>query len=211
VWWEVRKMTACASLRVEYRNCLRTAFLAAIAFHVVAFAFWPEYVPQPYRGTFAVDTLKVVKVAPYDIPPRPKDVEPPDIPDMLEASDDVDHDITISRTIFNPRQRVLKVRAPVEEPIEFIAFETFPELVSSVKPKYPELARKAEVEGVVKVKITIDETGRVISAWVAASDAPILNDAAVDAAYRFTFRPALQRGVPVKATIGLTFEFKISE
>jgi protein TonB len=204
-------MTACASLRVEHGNCLRVAFVAAVALHAIAFAFWPEYVPQVYRGIATLDSLIVEPVEVLKIPPRPKDIDPPDIPDVLEASNDIDDDITISRTIFNPRQRILRVRAPTEKPIEFVAFETFPELVESTKPRYPDLARKAEVEGVVKVKITIDETGRVIAAWVEKSDAPILNDAAVEAAYRFMFRPALQRGIPVKATIGLTFEFRISE
>jgi protein TonB len=204
-------MTACASLRAEYRNCLRTALLVAIALHAVAFAFWPEYVPQVYHGVSVVDTMTVEPVTWDDDPPPPKEIEPPDIPDLLEASDNVDPDVTIRETIFNPRQRVLKVRPPSQEPIEFVAFETFPELVAGAKPTYPELARKAEVEGIVKVKITIDETGAVIAAWVETSDAPILDEAAVEAAYRFVFRPALQRGIPVKATIGLTFEFRISE
>jgi protein TonB len=204
-------MTACASLRAEYRTCLRTALFVAIALHAIAFAFWPEYVPQVYRGVSVVDTMAIVPADWNDVPPPPKEIERPDIPDVLQASDDVDKDITISKTIFNPRQRILRVTSPTEEPIIFRAFETFPELLRGAKPAYPEIARKAEVEGVVKVLVTIDEAGRVIQAWVERSNAPVLNEAAVEAAYRFQFRPAMQRGIPVKATIGLTFEFKISE
>jgi protein TonB len=168
-------------------------------------------VPKAYHGVSVLDTLSIVPVRIYEEPPPPKEIERPDIPDVLQASDDVDKDVTISQTSFDPRKRILKVRPPTDDQIIFKAFETFPELLKSAKPTYPEIARKAEVEGVVKVLVTIDEAGRVIRAWVETSDAPVLNDAALEAAYNFVFRPALQRGIPVKATIALIFDFKISE
>jgi len=93
----------------------------------------------------------------------------------------------------------------------FFAFDTYPVPIESAKPKYPELARKAEVEGMVTVTVTIDESGRVINAWIAHSDTPILNDSAIEAAYKFKFSPAKQRDVPVKATISIPFRFSLTE
>jgi protein TonB len=93
----------------------------------------------------------------------------------------------------------------------FFAFDTYPVVTQSAKPRYPELARKAEVEGVVVVMVTIDESGKVISAWIAESSAEVLNESAIEAAYKFRFTPAKQRDVPVKATISIPFRFSLTE
>jgi protein TonB len=93
----------------------------------------------------------------------------------------------------------------------FFAFDTYPVVRVNAEPKYPEMARKAEVEGTVMVMVTIDEQGNVLSAWVAESSAEVLNEAAIEAAYKFKFSPAKQRDVPVKATISIPFRFSLTD
>ncbi len=94
---------------------------------------------------------------------------------------------------------------------EFVAFDSPPEPIRTVKPSYPELARETHAEGIVYVRVTVDETGRVVEATVVQSDAiPSLEEAALAAAKAWEFRPAKQRDVPVKARIVLPFRFRLS-
>jgi protein TonB len=205
-------MTPCCTLRTSHANSLYIAFLIAILIHAAAFALWPEYVPKPYR-------LREVKITkwfdiPPDIrvPPPPPPVKPPDIPVAIEPSDDPGADETIDPTVFGLDDPLPPLpREPGGGQREFMHFEMPPRLVSGAVPEYPELARKAEVEGVVVVHVTVGEAGRVIDAWIASSQAEILNDSAVEAAYKYVFDPALQNDVPVKATICLSFRFSLTE
>jgi TonB family protein len=61
------------------------------------------------------------------------------------------------------------------------------------------------------VLVSIDEAGRVIEARIGHSDAEVLNQAAIDAALKYVFRPAEQNGIPVKATISMTFRFVLAD
>jgi TonB family protein len=58
----------------------------------------------------------------------------------------------------------------------------------------------------VTVQVTVDETGKVISA-TAVSGHPLLRAAAVDAARRARFTPTLLTGVPVKVTGMIIYNF----
>jgi TonB family protein len=74
------------------------------------------------------------------------------------------------------------------------------------KPDYPEAARLAGITGIVKVQVTIDEHGQVISAE--ATDGPKeLRKAAVDAALKARFEPVRLHGGLIKVTGVLTYKF----
>ncbi len=69
------------------------------------------------------------------------------------------------------------------------------------KPEYPDSARQARVEGEIKVKVLIDESGKVLSAT--AGEGPedrSLRIAAESAALKATFSPTLLAGNPVKVS-----------
>jgi len=206
-------MTHSCTLRTSHEKYLYTAFLIAILIHAAAFALWPEYVPKPYRlREVNIPFLIEVPLPDIEIKPPPPPVKPPDIPLFIEPSDDAEADETIDPTVFGPDD---PFPPHPEEPggatREFMHFEMPPQLVRPAMPVYPELARKAGVEGVVVVHVTVDHTGRVIDAWIAASEAEILNDPAIKAAYEHEFNPALQNDVAVKATISLKFRFSLTE
>ncbi|HKR00801.1 MAG TPA: energy transducer TonB, partial [Pyrinomonadaceae bacterium] len=74
------------------------------------------------------------------------------------------------------------------------------------KPPYPPIARAARAAGTVTVQVTIDESGKVISAR-AVSGHPLLQQAAVQAAYGARFSPTQLSGQPVKVTGVITYNF----
>ena len=129
----------------------------------------------------------------------------------IMPEDGADPEQTIEPTFFNQYVDMPLVAPPPPVSVDFLAFEKAPELLEAAVPEYPDIARKAGVEGLVVVWVLIDETGRVISAEIAASDAPVLNQASLDAAYRHRFLPAYQRDVAVKSRISLRFRFVLSD
>jgi TonB family protein len=76
------------------------------------------------------------------------------------------------------------------------------------QPEYPPAARGARAQGLVQVKVTVDETGKVIEANVFDnSPHPVLSRAAEDAARRARFTPTLLSGEPVKVNGIITYRF----
>ncbi len=84
-----------------------------------------------------------------------------------------------------------------------------PQVLSAPSPHYPESCRKAGIQGVTIVGLTISSDGTVSSAWVAGSSGNgTLDQAAVDAVYRWQFVPAKQNGVAItcNSQVPITFE-----
>lgn len=88
---------------------------------------------------------------------------------------------------------------------------TPPSVVSYVEPDYPGRAMLDGTSGVVQVRITVNATGGVDTVSVSGSSgSAALDQAAVDAVYRWTFSPALDtRGQPMACTIYLPVNFKM--
>ena len=74
-------------------------------------------------------------------------------------------------------------------------------------PVYPQAALTMNIQGSVNVQVTIDESGKVISAK-AASGNPLLRDAAERAALQARFTPTLLSKVPVKVTGVIVYNFR---
>ncbi|MDT5155963.1 MAG: periplasmic protein TonB [Acidobacteriota bacterium] len=97
-----------------------------------------------------------------------------------------------------PRQNT----GPISLPSTIISSKT----IEKPAPPYPIIARTAGVQGPVAVQIVVDELGHVISAK-ATSGNPLLQGAAVQAAYKARFTPTLLSGQPVKVTGSITYNF----
>jgi periplasmic protein TonB len=78
--------------------------------------------------------------------------------------------------------------------------------VRLVQPPYPAIARSAHASGQVRVQITIDENGNVVSA-AAVSGHPLLQGAATAAARQSKFTPTKLSGMPVKVTGVIIYNF----
>jgi TonB family protein len=79
-------------------------------------------------------------------------------------------------------------------------------VITRVNPVYPPSARKMNATGTVEVEVTISEKGLVVEA-TAISGHFALRSAAVEAARKWVFKPAIFSGVPVKIKGVLTFTF----
>lgn len=78
-----------------------------------------------------------------------------------------------------------------------MAVDSRPELLNEPRPFYTEEARKNKVQGVVKVRILVDESGAVREVIVTRSLPDGLSEQAIRAAHQMRFRPAMKNGQPV--------------
>jgi TonB family protein len=124
-------------------------------------------------------------------PPEP----PPDRPQSSPPSLDQPQSI-------QQRSQPQSIQQVIDEVLEGNA-------ITRVEPIYPPTARIMRAFGKVRVQITISETGKVIDAK-AISGHQALRPAAVDAAYKWVFKPTTVNGEPIKVQGVLTFNFRSS-
>jgi TonB family protein len=77
-------------------------------------------------------------------------------------------------------------------------------------PVYPAIAKSQRISGQVLVEITVGADGSVEDVVVVQSPSPLLNQAAIDAAKRMKFDPALSDGAPIRSKIKKGFNFKLN-
>lgn len=84
-----------------------------------------------------------------------------------------------------------------------------PELITRVQPVYPEIARKARVQGVVIVEAIIDKQGNVVEGRILRGLPMGVSEAAVSAIHRWKYRPAILNGRPVSVYLTVTVTFTL--
>lgn len=82
------------------------------------------------------------------------------------------------------------------------------QLLSSVQPAYPQMARSQRISGDVKIDALIDESGRVTGMKV-VSGPVLLHQAAMDALHQWKYRPATLDGKPVSMHLVVTIQFRL--
>jgi protein TonB len=84
-----------------------------------------------------------------------------------------------------------------------------PKPISVPQPSYTDDAQAAAVEGKVRVQLTVDETGTVIDVKLIQGLGHGLDEAALQAARKAIFEPALRCGRPARATFTIAMRFKL--
>ena len=96
----------------------------------------------------------------------------------------------------------------------FVVVERMPQLKGGIGQlqktvKYPDMARKAGIEGRVFVKFIINEQGNVVDPKVVRGIGGGCDEAALDAVKKAKFVPGMQRGRPVKVWYTIPIVFKL--
>ncbi len=96
----------------------------------------------------------------------------------------------------------------------FVAVEKTPEPIGGMEAilknvKYPEIAKRAGIQGRVFIKAFLDEEGNVVGTEIIKSADKILDSAAVDAVMKTKFKPGIQKGKPVKSQVAIPIVFKL--
>lgn len=94
----------------------------------------------------------------------------------------------------------------------YVHVDELPVAITEFKPEYPELARQVGAEGYVVVQALVGKDGHVLS--VRLDDKlrdPLFNEASLDGAKHWVFKPAYSDGHPVAVWVPIPFRFVLRE
>ena len=84
-----------------------------------------------------------------------------------------------------------------------------PRLAHRVEPEYPDVAQRANIEGLVIIEATVGEDGRVDGVKVLRSQA-LLEKAAIDAVKQWQYEPLIYGGRPTPFVLTVTLSFNLA-
>ena len=212
-----------ADLRRQYPIYIQLGLAGSLVFLIAAFRV--DYQPQS-DPAFTVDdqpSITMIDIPQTEhikkLPPPPRPPLPVERPDD-EVLDDVDFKLDVALDL----ETEMEILAPpdlFEEEEEearsepFITVEEMPELIGGLAAvqrliTYPEIAKKAGVEGRVFVQFIVDVNGNVVDPVVTRGIGAGCDEEAVRAIRQARFTPGKQRGqaVPVKMSLPITFRLR---
>ncbi len=197
-------------LKELYPYYIRVAVVFSLLFHLGVFVGAPAFKPAPYtpRRTTEI-AIEEVKAKEIEDIKEPEQIERPSMPVEAESEEEVEVE-TIEKTVGADVVEKLPP-PPTLDKFVFIPHDTPPRVKDRVFPEYPEIARKAGIEGVVIIHLFVDENGKVVKAYVAQSLEPSLDEAARQSTLKTTFYPALQRDKPVGVWVAYPVRFKLKD
>ena len=98
----------------------------------------------------------------------------------------------------------------------FVVVEQMPQLIGGLaslqkKVKYPEMARRAAIEGRVTIQFIVNEKGRVENPKVIRGIGGGCDEEALKAVMTARFKPGMQRGRPVRVQYSLPIVFRFAD
>ncbi|HPR63058.1 MAG TPA: energy transducer TonB [Thermoanaerobaculia bacterium] len=200
------------------------ALVIAVIIHVVLFAWhFPEGANQAQisEQQTRIFVMKPPKFKPPEKPkeqqiPKPKTKKvpipdpTPDEPEPIrepepEIADEIPPDMDV---LFGVPEAPPAIE---EKPINVGGDIEAPEKLDAPQPLYPEIARKARIQGIVILQLTVTREGRVEDVKVLRGLPMGCTEAAIDAVQKWKFKPAYRKstGLPVKVYYTVTVKFSI--
>ncbi|MDX2472258.1 MAG: TonB family protein [Candidatus Krumholzibacteria bacterium] len=200
--------SANEEFKSQYVRSLRWASLGAVTLTALMVWFSPQYIPTPY--TLPDEAMQITEVEIIYKEDKPKEIPPaPMIPKEIEIVDkDYEGPLEEPPDTTVPYPPVQPSYFPPSD-VEFVASSSKPQLVFQAKPHYPEVARLAQVEGTVIVKVLVSVNGEVTAAEIVQGQHPLLNNAALKAARRCLFKPGEQRKIKVPTWVAVPYNFRL--
>ncbi len=216
------------TLAEEYnqdKKLLRIAGIVAVVFHVGLFMIhFPDVAAKVQAAQKQERKIFVVQQPKFKPPEVKKQVEvlrprtvrvaiPDPTPDEPEPVREIEPDEVLPDVI--PDDAIFGVPdappAPVEDtgPIRVGGQIKEPRKTVEVRPVYPEIARKARVEGIVILEITVDKQGNVKDVKVLRTLPMGLTEAAQEAVRQWKYEPSTLNGRPVEVLITVTVTFRL--
>ena len=197
-------------LKAKYPIVVRLTTLLGISLVILNFLLFPRF-----GNTLEFEDVEQVIIENIDIPQTQQidNTPPPARPSIPVPSDDEDiaDDLTLDELDFDDFSNLDAPPPPPSGPkVVFIPYDDPPVAMSPIRPKYPEIAQEAGIEGVVVVQAFIDEKGRVKETLI-LNGVPNtgLDEAAMEAIRKTRFRPAKQRERAVGVWISIPVNFRL--
>jgi protein TonB len=209
-----------AVLDFGFRHGRKLLILVAAVAHLAVIALVSFKMPAAATAdTEAAEVFKMVDAREYVPPPKIEELPPPEetvtVPVQSQAAATVVE--TEKMVVESPTAAAyVPVERPVEDPIDFLPqhkisrVPVIPTEKVLSRIKYPELAAKQGIEGVVYLELYIDKTGRIRNVVVLKDPGFGFAEAALEALEGLSCQPAAANGeaVAVKFRYPVRFTLK---
>jgi protein TonB len=200
--------TANREFKLSYRKYFDIGLSIALGVHILSLVFMPRYIPNPFRlKDEAIEVIDVVHE--IEIPPPPKEIPRPQVPVAAEPDEEVEEEETIEETVLDIDDLPPAPPPPPSEVKIYSFYEEPPVPVYNPPPEYPDLARRAEIEGTVMLRCVLSETGDIIDAQVIKSVTQALDEAALRAVRQWKYQPAKNNNIPVRVYLVVPVAFRL--
>ena len=203
-------------LRRKYKKAMELGIIGALLINLVVFMTFRRFQVEAETISAEVPDIQVEEIPPTEQIKRPPPPARPAVPIPTE-NEDIPEDETIETTEID----LSDIPPPPPPPKTdesaniFVAYDEPPEPIGGFsaiqrKLKYPDIARKAGIEGKVIVNVLVDVDGRVVDAKILKSLGHSgCDEAAIQAIKSVRWKPAKQRDRPVKVWVGIPVIFKL--
>ena len=189
----------------------------ALSLTVLLFAMMVTPKIEVRKQVFKTQQIEIV-----DIPMEEREkIEPP------EAEIDIDIPVVISEILGTEEvdveayDRALKeignfdtttsasLTNKNEDLVEFVAYDEAPVMIGTMKPVYPDFARRNKIQGRVVLEVEVLKDGSVRDIHVKKSVLG-LDEAAIDAVRKVRFQPGRSSGQPVDVLLIIPVDFNLN-
>lgn len=203
------------SLKAKYNKVIRLGLIGALVVNIVVFLAIPKKGPSKTnieQPDVKIEQVEIPQTEQYEKPPAPSR---PTIP-VASENEDVAEDVTIEQTTFEEFEAMDAPPPPPEGPkVKFVAYDEAPEPIGGYAAiqkniKYPDIAQEAGIEGTVVIQAFVDKSGKVTDTVVLKGIPKTgLNEAAIEAIKKTSFKPAKQRDRAVGVWISIPVVFRL--
>lgn len=214
----VRRKNPAADLKRKYPRVFWTCTAVSFGLHILLAVLYPEFDISATAGRKDQVIIQMDDIPETRQIKRPPPPPRPAVPIETE-SEDVPDDVTIESTDLDFDQAPVDLPPPPppgataapeeEEVLEFWKVEKKPIPIKKAKPVYPDLARKAGLEGKVFLRFQVGKNGRVSRIQVLRGQ-EIFRQAAINAVAQFVFKPAMQNDKPVSVWMTQPITFTLN-
>ena len=210
-----------ADLRLSYNLHLQLGFIVSIAIFITLFKVnIPTKVPSPIlieeqEEIFIEEVIQTKQIETPPPPPRPPvPVEVPNDEILEDEIIDLDTELDLDGPLDIPPPPPPKSEETQDD--FFVVVEQMPQLIGGLaslqkKVEYPEMARRAAIEGRVTIQFIVNEKGRVENPKVIRGIGGGCDEEALKAVMTARFKPGMQRGRPVRVQYSLPIVFRFAD
>jgi protein TonB len=176
----------------------------------------PPPPPAAVKPPQAPDVGEVKKVKDEEAPPNKTVKTQEDLKKMIEKGVTTGDDTTGLAdakpiTMGGGGSGPVEVKESDGDPPDFVAVEQEPKFINQIRPVYPEIARKAGMEGRVVLKVLIDKDGKPVKATIMKNPGTdVFDEAAIASVMQSSYSPGIQNGRPVKVWMVIPIAFKLN-
>ncbi len=219
---DLRKESAL--IKKKDRIIMDWMILLSILFHVIIlYMIIPDF---KLKRNWQKQETNFIQMSRYKPPPPPKEEKPKEKkvqkkkkvlakpipepmmnePNPLDLQQEEDFELVYDATDIEfedpepPPDQPLRVGGDVKAPV----------ITNRVQPEYPDIARKARIQGMVILECVITKDGKIADVSVIKSLNSVLDQAAIEAVRKWEFEPGTQNDIPVDVIMNLTVVFQLN-